>query len=73
MPETRYKNSILVEYLLRCEHESCQKDQKMTDVAQLNLGDVIYPSVGHRNYGRCCLCGRKGLRVINRSDLGSSS
>lgn len=61
---------ILVEFLLRCIHEDCQKEQLFTTAGNtLKLGDVIMPSPGYgHRFGRCCKCGRAGLRVIKRSD-----
>lgn len=65
------KSKIIVEYVLRCTH--CGRDKMMTDTANLDLGDVIYPAEGHGDYGRCIFCRKGGLKVVRRSDLESSS
>jgi len=62
------KTALIVEYLLRCTSPTCNKDQTMEDVGNLNLGDVIRPATKKSKYGRCILCKHEGLLVVRRSD-----
>jgi hypothetical protein len=63
MPRTA--RVALIEYKMRCVR--CNRDQLLVRGPNLNLGDIIYPSPGHSEYGLCVFCRRPGLRVVERS------